>query len=92
LFVKKHPLARYVTCAHWPLRSIAQLSVLPLSLFYFHQFPLLVLAEQLGACSLSRARYHHVGRGVCGSEFFSPLQIGFSLLADALSFGAINGW
>lgn len=46
LFVKKHPLVRYVAVLIG-LGSIAQLSVLPLSLYYFHQFPLLFWLSNL---------------------------------------------
>lgn len=46
LFVNKSPMVRWVTSL-FGLGCIAQLSVLPLSLFYFHQFPLLFWVSNL---------------------------------------------
>ena len=46
LFAKKHRIVRYIA-ALIGIGGIAQLSVLPLSLFYFHQFPMLFWLSNL---------------------------------------------
>ena len=84
LFVKKHPLVRYVAVLIG-LGSIAQLSVLPLSLYYFHQFPLLfwlsnlVLVPFLGIIIM-------FGIGCVVVSFFTPLNWFFAL-ADTVFWG-----
>ncbi|MGB0274726.1 MAG: ComEC/Rec2 family competence protein [Flavobacteriaceae bacterium] len=84
LFVKKNRLVRYVA-ALIGIGGIAQLSVLPLSLFYFHQFPMLfwlsnlVLVPFVGIIIM-------FGIGCIVMSFFSSADWFFTL-ADTVFWG-----
>jgi len=91
IFIKKSPLVRYIATLIG-LGGIAQLSVLPISLFYFHQFPMLfwlsnlVLVPFVGIIII-------LGVGCVIISFFSPVKW-FYISSDFIfsTYQTIVGW